>query len=119
MRAERRTRVDEIVLRILQTPDADRPSVLRRECGDDPALQAELEAPYRAARRGEEIMPQPVTVTDGTAADLESTPERIGPYRILRVIGRGGMGVVYLARQDEPLPRTVAIKRVLADLSHP
>lgn len=40
----------------------------------------------------------------------ESVPERIGQYRIVRVIGEGGMGTVYLAEQTEPVHRQVALK---------
>jgi eukaryotic-like serine/threonine-protein kinase len=41
-----------------------------------------------------------------------SHPQRIGPCRILNVLGQGGMGVVYLAEQDHPIRRKVALKLI-------
>jgi serine/threonine protein kinase len=49
-------------------------------------------------------------VTLGTSVEVVDRPSRIGPYRILGVLGSGGMGVVYLAEQLEPIRREVAIK---------
>ena len=42
--------------------------------------------------------------------DGESHPAQIGPYRILDILGEGGMSVVYLAEQSEPVKRRVALK---------
>ena len=43
-------------------------------------------------------------------APSAATADRIGPYRVIRVLGQGGMGIVYEAEQLEPLRRTVALK---------
>ena len=41
-----------------------------------------------------------------------SHAERVGPYQTLEVLGEGGMGVVYLAEQKEPVRRRVALKLI-------
>ncbi|MCB9918816.1 MAG: SUMF1/EgtB/PvdO family nonheme iron enzyme [Planctomycetes bacterium] len=45
-----------------------------------------------------------------------STPDRIGPYRLMDLLGEGGMGTVFLAEQSEPIRREVALKLVKAGL---
>lgn len=47
-----------------------------------------------------------------SSPDAEQQPEQIGPYKILHLLGQGGMGSVYAARQLEPFEREVAIKLI-------
>ena len=44
-------------------------------------------------------------------------PAALGPYRILRLLGEGGMGLVYLAEQTEPIRREVALKVIKPGIS--
>jgi serine/threonine protein kinase len=49
-------------------------------------------------------------------AEQDDGALRFGPYTTLRVLGEGGMGVVYLAEQEEPIRRVVALKVLKAGL---
>ncbi len=56
-------------------------------------------------------MPRCRALQPGTQREpIEQPGTQIGPYKLLQVIGEGGMGVVYMASQREPVERTVALK---------
>ena len=52
--------------------------------------------------------------TETAQSESPVLPKRVGPYRILERLGEGGMGVVYLAEQTEPVRRKVALKIIQA-----
>lgn len=88
----------------------------RVEAGEDgaqvlEALCARLPAQAEALQRGVALL-RDTQLHPGPAGD--GLPERIGPFRLLRRLGAGGMGVVYLAEQDAPR-RQVALKLVRPD----
>jgi eukaryotic-like serine/threonine-protein kinase len=69
-------------------------------CGSNTAAEPAAAAAESAAAAETATVVQPSTLT----------PDRIGPYKILQLLGEGGMGEVYLAEQTEPVRRRVALK---------
>ncbi|HEX6070558.1 MAG TPA: serine/threonine-protein kinase, partial [Longimicrobiaceae bacterium] len=114
---DRWRRLQAIVDAALDTPECDRESLLTRSCGGDPDLRAEAERLLRSCERAEAFLGQPAAEL---AAGLLGTepgpvrrpaPVRIGPYRIIREAGHGGMGTVYLAERDDgQFQKRVALK---------
>ena len=102
-------RDDEIFGDAIELPAPERAAFLDRACSGDAALRARvaaLLAGYNAADRFLETPPvdRPISLPEEKPGDI------IGRYTLIRRIGEGGCGVVYLADQREPLRRQVALK---------
>ncbi len=91
-------------------PDARR-VYLDQACADEPELRAQVIALLDRHDHGG-LLDDPIRAAD---ASQEPIPQRIGRFRVLERLGRGGMGVVYRAEQDQP-QRQVALKMMHAGL---
>jgi serine/threonine protein kinase/WD40 repeat protein len=129
-------RVQSVFLKAVEVTDvAGRAAVLDRECEGQPELRGRVEALLRAHDEPGSFLEQPAvagaagnggpqeprTLPAGSPpADVSATPEgpgtRIGPYKLLQRIGDGGMGTVWMAEQQEPIRRMVALKVIKAGM---
>ena len=101
-----------IFLAALELPTAaERAAYLKDACGTDPALIANVQELLGAHEMGDDFLDRPppnATVDEQPVTEQPGTV--IGPYKLLEQIGEGGFGLVFMAEQQQPLRRKVALK---------
>ena len=111
---ERWARIKQIVSGALDLGTNERRAYLTASCGDDPEIEREVESLLTAHKSAETFLETPARIRAAVPADL--TGHTIASYTIVRRIGGGGVGEVYLA-QDAKLDRPVALKLLSRDLA--
>ena len=105
----------EIFSEALQRPATERADYLLQVCGSDDSMRRRLDEMLRETDRLGDFLESPIAgpvqlETDETGPICDLLGDQIGPYRIIDRIGEGGMGVVFLAEQAQPIARRVALK---------
>ena len=106
-------RVEELFEQVIDLPPAARVAELHQACGDNEELRLMVEALLRSEEDGDEFLREAVA----HGAQLLEAPQvegrRIGPYQLLRRLGAGGMGEIFLAeRADQEYHKQVALKLI-------
>ena len=118
-KAERWKAVEELFYRALEMPEGERSAFLEQNCRGDADMIREVESLLEndtAASHGSmaaAAVKRALVSFHKTETAASAPGRKIGHYRLLREIGRGGMGTVYLAtRDDDTFEKNVAIKLV-------
>jgi serine/threonine protein kinase/tetratricopeptide (TPR) repeat protein len=125
MDAERWSRVGDLFQQALELSEPERASFLDRACGADAELRAEVLRLLEADAERTSSAPLSPRASSSQVADGGRLSESeslvgqsLGPYRIVRSIGRGGMGEVYLAQRMTGFAQDVAIKLLARGLDY-
>src|SRR5215510_8436618 len=113
MDPERWQRIEELFCTLVDRPTAERDAHLTQACKGDEELRLEVLSLLERDTAEDFIRGQIADIAQAFTAKPKDdlTGESIGPYRVRRLIGRGGMGTVYEAeRDDEQFRQQVAIK---------
>src|SRR5262245_33583668 len=111
--------VEDLFLAALDRPPADRLGFVDAACAGDPDRRArvrELLSAHDESRGGPLDAPPIYGPTADQRPVTDAVGNQIGPYKLIGVIGQGGMGAVYLAQQTEPVKRLVALKVIKAGM---
>ncbi|NOT29350.1 MAG: serine/threonine protein kinase, partial [Planctomycetes bacterium] len=97
-------RAKELFAVVLEQPEDARAAFLARACAGNAELHHEVETLLRSLEAAERRFDEP------PSRPGEQPGDRIGHYKLLQRIGEGGFGVVWMAEQEEPVRRQVALK---------
>jgi len=110
-----RQRAEAIFHGALQLPPEHRADYLKQACAGEEQLRKEVEDLLTADEEAGDFLETPQAASPNPTIVLtmpvtERPGDRIGRYKLLQQIGEGGCGVVYMAEQEEPVRRRVALK---------
>src|SRR5438874_4253583 len=100
----------EVFEAALELPPGQREAFVLQASGGEPALLERVRALLHAAENGTDFLTPIAPTSPPTLPAIEKPGDRIGRYKLLQQIGEGGCGIVYMAEQEEPIRRRVALK---------
>jgi serine/threonine protein kinase/WD40 repeat protein len=103
------SRDEEVFAEACNLPEAERAAFLSRACADDVALRTRVEKLLAGYSEAERMFATPIVERESPRSE-EKSRDKLGRYKLLEKIGEGGCGTVWMAEQEEPVRRRVALK---------